>query len=358
MPRLATNGALRAAAIGLLAAVALTLGTPAAPAAAADPCCSAALNGVPAQITAGGAAQQFNATIRYQAADAQHPFRSLGAQFTLQGQSLSGSQIQLQRSRDGGWRTLRFSRRNGLLVATDTFDLSSHGGNPPTGGQINLTYQIRFGSRTASQNTSLRMTVVGSTGHGSQQLAGTGSYPMAVLGAAPTQTQTTPPPAATPSPTPASTPASTPSQVAAPTAPAAGAVNPSPGSDASSGGGTSGVAWIAYIVGGLLLLGGIGAIGTMLWRRGQNQAAPEWDPVLDGPPPAGYGPAPGTYVAPAPTTYGSPPYADPAPTAMYPTTGAGPDYPPTATYPAHPAVNPPTQPMRPYHDPTERMPRQ
>jgi hypothetical protein len=46
--------------------------------------------------------------------------------------------------------------------------------------------------------------------------------------------------------------------------------------------------WIAYIVGALLLLGGIGVIGYMLWRRGPQMIETEWDEEQPGGTPAGH----------------------------------------------------------------------
>ena len=34
--------------------------------------------------------------------------------------------------------------------------------------------------------------------------------------------------------------------------------------------------WLAYTIGALLLIGGVGVIGTLLWRRGPQPVETEW----------------------------------------------------------------------------------
>src|SRR6185369_648333 len=81
-----------------------------------------------------------------------------------------------------------------------------------------------------------------------------------------------------PSPTPSDTPTPSASPTeATPTDTSADVIGPTDttgGTAAPARGG--GIAWIAYTVGALLLLGGIATIGTILWRRGPQEVETEW----------------------------------------------------------------------------------
>ncbi len=332
MPRRAILRTILATMIGL------AIWVPASAATAADPCCQATVSGFPSQFTAGADPQFFNTTMSYSGSNG-IKVKSVTATFMFAGEDLSSGQVQMARMRDGRWRSISVGRHNGKLVGIDTFAIDGNGGS---NGSITSQYRIAFGSHVHSQAVQMLFTMSGRFDDGrhttTQQLAQAGPFTMTVAGAAGTVTPTptkaqapTPTPAATPTPTVVSQPSTAVGQSVA----AAGA--------AGSGGGSGG--WIAYMIGGLLLIGGIGAIGTLLWKRGNQHAAPEWEqPYEPVAAPGGYG-SPATYgggqAYPQQQTYGN--------HAGYtaPTT-AVPAHPPTESFP----------PVRPPIDPTRPMPRQ
>ena len=346
MPRRAMIRTILATMIGL------AIWLPATAASAADPCCQVSVSGLPSQFTAGAAAQSFGTSLSYSVNNGQR-VQSISAVFTFSGNNITGSQIQLARLRDGRWHSIGVGRHNGVLTATDNFSFSGHdqGGS----GSITSQYRLAFSSRVQSQGIQMRLTLAGrvNDGHHSneQQLAQTGPYALNVAGANAAPAPTKAPVVTTPTPTP--TPTVTPS-AAAPTV-AGAAPGDTLGSDAAGSGGGGSSIWIAYMIGGLLLIGGIGVIGTMLWKRGQAGQTGWEDPYAPEPVGGPYAPAP----------YGSPTYADPgyaAPTSYQaPATAYG--APTPTTYGPPPSAPPqhPTQPLgaaRPPLDPTQHMPRQ
>jgi hypothetical protein len=192
---------------------------------------------------------------------------------------------------------MNVGQRDGAVTATDG---RLRFGQPiQPNGSTNLQYQLSFASKAAPTQVQLGVTISGRAGgHGfgqSTELASAGAQ-FSLVGAAP---RPAPKPTPTPTPTPteaASTPASTPaSAVGINTGPGGPPITPA---DAASKSGTSSLVWLAYIIGALLLLGGIGAIGTLLWRRGPDTIETEWDD--DG---TALNPGGGTAAFPPPNTY-------------------------------------------------------
>ncbi len=94
--------------------------------------------------------------------------------------------------------------------------------------------------------------------------------------------------------------------------------------------------WLAYVIGGLLLLGGIAAIGMLLWRRGPDTIETEWDD--DG---TALNPGGGTTAFPPPNTYPT----QPLPAQAYPPQPYPPQsYPPEPFPPRSPLPPPPQDP--------------
>jgi hypothetical protein len=307
----------------------------------APDCCQASIQGLPSRFVVGAGPRQFSVVFHN---TSQQSFVSLQVTLTFAGNGLQANQINLQRrSQSGNWRDMNVSQRNGTISATDG---SIRIGQPlPPNGSATFQYQLSFDSSAQPSHVQLGVMVNGrASGRGFDmtELASTGAQFTVATNAPPPK----PTPKATPTPT--STQAS-----AAPSTPqsAAGGVDTGPGgppvtpADASNSSGGSPLIWIAYIIGALLLLGGIAAIGTLLWRRGPDHDEPDWEddgtafqpagngvyPVassyptqpLPAPPPASYGPPPAD-------PYGGPPPADPygPPTTTY--------APPTEPYGAPP----------------------
>jgi hypothetical protein len=369
MPRRAVN---RILLVVLLATVAWATGllAPATAAQADNPCCSITLSGVPGTFQAGAdpltmtAAMQVTPTL-----DPKSAFRSITARVDIVAGNLVGSQVKLAWRSSGGngdWHNIGVNRRDGVL--TGSFQPYQNAENL---GPARDDLRLSFGSKTAGQNIGIAIDLIGTPRHGNaQQLSRSGPFASMIQAALGTATPTpTPPPTVAPVvPTPTPTPKPAPTQApttAAPTtaAPAAAPTSDSPttaavapaGASGSGDAGGSSVGWIFYIIGGLLLLAGIGVIGTMLWKRTVAAGAPEWpdpdDPSLYGdyPPQAQAFPAqnPGGQYPPAP--YQPAPYQP----AQYPTT----QYPAGQAYPpSQPAYPPPPAGNVPLTDPTRTMP--
>jgi hypothetical protein len=338
MPRRAIARAVSAAMIGLGAVIpALVLSAPAATAApalaasrlaaplraapllAANDCCQASIGGLPGKFVIGAGPSQFAVSFTN---SGQQPISSLAVTFTFNGNGLDANRITMKRqAQNGSWQSMNVGRHNGSISATDNH---FRFGQPiPPNGSTNLQYQLSFDSKAAPAQVQLGVTVNGRlAGRGfgqSTELAATGAG-FGVVTAAPAPKPTSKP---TPKPTPtqaASTPAST--------APSAAAVDTGPGgppitpADAASNSGTSSWVWLAYILGALLLLGGIAAIGTLLWRRGPDTSDTDWDDD-------GTALHPGGGVATYPTTTMYP--TQPLPAQSYPAQPL-----PTQSYPAQP----------------------
>lgn len=266
-------------AVGVIAAPASAAPSPAlaAPLLAANDCCSASLSGLPARFPVGGAPDQFLLTFSNSASQS---IGSMQVTFTFSGANLSPNTITMKRMTTGGsWQSLNVSGRGNTVVATDSrFRL----GNPLLqGDSTTFQYELSFGSQATPTRVQLGATVSGRAGeHGfgaMSELATTGAQ---------FNVGTIAPPAPKPSVKP--TPKSTPTQAAGTSAPAntppsAPGIDTGPGGppitpgNAAGSSGTSSLAWVAYIIGALLLLGGIGAIGTLLWRRSSDRIDDDWD---------------------------------------------------------------------------------
>lgn len=312
--------------------VGLAIWVPASAASADDGCCSMTLSGLPATFQAGADPVVFSAAISVnEPADPQQAFRYLAAQFDLQaGNNLSGGQLHFAwrpQNSNGNWHSVGFSRHDGLLQAT-FYPYQ----NVPNAGQININLRLSFGDHVPATNLQVGMVLMGSARKSdAKELAHAGPFASAVLpeAATPPPTHTAAPPAAVvPSPTasPVETATATPEDTSTSDLGALPAVAPT-----SNDGSGSGV-WIFYIIGGLLLIAGIGVIGTLLWKRSGD--ATEWPDPND---PSLYGDQNQPYPGQA-----YPPASYPQPNAYPPATH------PTTAYPRH-GGRPPT-------DPTRQMP--
>jgi hypothetical protein len=198
--------------------------------------------------------------------------RYLTVSFTLQANGIVGDLVHMERDRaiggphTVGTHTQRDAGPSGVVTATDQVDLSML--SLPPGGGANIQYELSFNKKVPTGGLTISVRV--QPGRKDSGVASAGPYQSSILGGlaqtAPTQTAT---------PTPNSTPstADAPSATDATDAAAAPTVIGGSGSD---GGGSSGGMWLAYTIGALLLLGGVGVIGTMLWRRGQHNVETEW----------------------------------------------------------------------------------
>ncbi len=312
MPRTAIVRTILAATIGLGA---LLVATPAAIASPATPvsavaldngCCQVSVAGVPGQLSIAGPASGFTATF---VNNGQQSISTLQVVFTFTGNQLAGGQIDLERrTNNGSWQRLGFGKRNGQLTAIDS---RFRFGQPiGTGQNVVLAYRIAFTRNAHPGQILLGISVFGRIsgdgGHGgdNQQLATAPQQRINVVGGAATPTPT-PTHTATPTPTPTDTTIPTPTDttqvVPVPSAPTIA------GDTTDTGDGTSSFMWIAYTVGGLLLLAGIGVIGTMLWKRGPQIVETDWQEPGD----------PYDTDAQSGSTYGGTVYG--TPTQSYPT---------------------------------------
>jgi hypothetical protein len=299
----------------------------AAPLLAAGDCCQASVGGLPGKFVTGAGPSQFTVSFTNSSED---EINSLSVTFVFRGDALSPDQITMKRrTLNGSWQGIDVGRRNGAVTATDS---RFRFGQPiQPNGSTNLQYQLSFGSKATPTQVQLGITISGRAGgHGfgrSTELATTGAQ-FTVVGVAPPPA---PKPTPTPTPTPtaaASTPASTPaSAAAADTGPGGPPITPA---DAASKSGTSSLVWLAYIIGALLLLGGIAAIGTLLWRRGPDTIETDWDD--DG---TALHPGSGVAAFPPPNTYPT----QPLPAQAYPPQ----PYPPEP-FPPHAPLPPPQDP--------------
>lgn len=246
----------------------------AAPLLAAGDCCRASIGGLPGKFVVGADPSQFTVSFTN---TSQQQINSLTVVFVLHGNALNPNQITMKRrTQNGSWQGMNVGERDGAVTATDG---RLRFGQPiPPNGSTNLQYQLSFDPKANPTQVQLGVTIsgrLGGRGFGqSTELAATGAQ-FSVVGVAP-------PPA--PKPTVKPTPTPTPTEAASTpaSAPAAG-IDTGPGgppitpADAASKSGTSSLVWLAYIIGALLLLGGIAAIGTLLWRRGPDTIETDWD---------------------------------------------------------------------------------
>jgi hypothetical protein len=264
--------------IMLATLIALAVWVPTSAATAADPCCSISLSGVPATFRAGAGAQGFSSTMNVAASNIpQQGFRGVSAQFAVAGQNLVHGQFQLSwRRQNGGnnWHGASFSSRtqNGAFIAS----FSPYQGIK-VAGPLTIDLRLSFNSNVSPQQVTMQMSLIRS-GRSGGQLAASNQAQSSVVTNAPKPT-----PTPTPQPTPTVTATPTETQASADSSNiAALPVGPTPTDGVKTGG--SSIGWIFYIVGGLLLLVGIGVIGTMLWKRGQGAVPAGW-PDPNGPHP-------------------------------------------------------------------------
>jgi hypothetical protein len=314
-----------------LAAPQLAAAQLAVPLLAAVDCCQASIGGLPGKFDAGAGPSQFTVSFTN---SSQQQISSLSVVFVFQGNALSSGQITMERrTQNGSWQGIGVGQRNGAVTATDG---RIRFGQPiQPNGSTSLQYRLSFGSKAASTQVHLGVTISGRAGgHGfgqSTELATTGAQ-FSVVAAAP-------PPAPKPTPTPTPTPSVAASDAASTPQSAAG-IDTGPGgppitpADAAGKSGTSSLVWLAYVLGALLLLGGIAAIGTLLWRRAPDTIETEWDDDGTALQPGG-GPA----AFPPPNTYPTQPL--PAP-AYRPQPYPPRPYPPEP-FPSHSPLPPPPQ---------------
>jgi hypothetical protein len=274
---------------GIAAVVGATV---AAPSAAADGvCCQVGINGLPQQFHAGAGWQTFQVAVRNTSND---PISGISVTLAFKAAGIDRNQLHLQFQRTGGWRGVGTRMQDGMLVGTSSpsSDFFHHNDIQPN-QQVSFNYRLSFGSKVPSGPLQVWLSVAPS-GRGNKG-AQAGPYQSSLVGVgAPKPTATTPTPSATPSETITDTPSATDSQDAG-----------LGGSDTLGGpadDGGSGMTWLAYTIGALLLLAGVGVIGTMLWRRGPRPVETEWhepaNPQSGYAPPTAYQPA-----APQPTAY-------------------------------------------------------
>lgn len=295
---------------GLLIAMPATALTVASPAFAEGGCCQVSIDDLPAQFPGGGDPTPFTVHVVNQS---QESLRYLDVAFLLQADGLVGDLVHLQRRRmTGGPRNVgTFTQRGvhgGAVTAIDQIDFGVLA--LPPGGGLDITYQLSFSKKVPSTALTISMQV--QPRRGGRGVSSAGPYQTSIVAAGqPTQTQ----PASTPTPSPmVSDSVSTDG-----TAP----IDQSPLTDAGSSGGGGSLAWLAYTIGTLLLLGGAGVIGTLVWRRGPQHAETDGDePQRHGQPAYPHAPAQvAGYEVPrqagSPGVYGRP-SSHTAPTAQYP----------------------------------------
>jgi hypothetical protein len=371
MSRRAIARAVSATAIGLGAVIpALVLGAPAAIAApslatsslaapqlatrqlaapllAADDCCRASIGGLPSRFVIGADPRQFSMSFTN---NSQQPIGSLRIVFTMAGNGMgdvNGNEITMKRqTANGSWQGLNISHHDGALVASDN-RIRLNQPIPPN-GSTNLQYQLSFDTKVAPTQIQFGAMISGrSIGHGFGELT-----ELATTGAQFSIVTNAPPPAPKPTPKPTPTPtqaASTPAS----TAPSAAGVDTGPGgppitpANAANSSGTSSWVWLAYVIGALLLLGGIAAIGTLLWRRGPDTIETDWED--DG---TALHPGGGVAAYPAATYPTQALPGQPSPTQSYPAQSYPPPSYPAESWPAQSA--PPQSTLPPPQDPYGR----
>ncbi len=267
----------------------------AAPLLSAVDCCQASVGGLPGKFVAGAGPSQFTVSFTN---SSQQPISSLTVVFVFRGSALSSGQITMKRrAQNGSWQGINVGQRDGTVTATDG---RLRFGQPiQPNASTNLQYQLSFGSKAASTQVQMGVTISGRAGgHGfgqSTELATTGAQFSVAAAAPPPAPKPTPKPTPTPTEA-ASTPASNAQSAAGiDTGPGGPPITPA---DAASKSGTSSFVWLAYVIGALLLLGGIAAIGMLLWRRGPDTIETEWDD--DG---TALNPGGGATAFPPPNTY-------------------------------------------------------
>jgi hypothetical protein len=158
---------------------------------------------------------------------------------------------------------------SGVVTANDQIDFGLLA--LPSGGGVNVQYQLWFSKKMQPAGLTLWVQVQPRRSDGGVSSAGPYQSTI-VAGGLPAQIQPDPAPTTTPNATASDTPTATASGAGAPPA---GQLSPVGGSSSSGGG--DALMWLAYTIGALLFLAGIGVIGTLLWRRGPHGVATDWD---------------------------------------------------------------------------------
>jgi hypothetical protein len=286
-------------------ATVLTLASPAF--AEGDGCCQVSIDDLPAQFPGGGDPTPFTVHVINQSQEILH---YLDVSFLLLADGLVGDLVHLQRQRTTGGphdvgTFTQHGVHSGAVTATEQIDFGVLA--LPPGGALNITYQLSFSKKLPSTALTLSMQV--QPRQDRRGVSSAGPYQSSIVAAGqPTQTQ------------PASTPTVSDSPASADgTAP----IDESPLAGAGSSGGGGSLVWLAYTIGALLLLGGIGVIATLVWRRGpQDVETDRHEPQQYGQPAYPHAP---TQVAghevprqaARPGEYGTPGLHT-APTAQYP----------------------------------------
>ncbi|MFC5001599.1 hypothetical protein ACFPIJ_27655 [Dactylosporangium cerinum] len=270
-------------------------------------CCQVSIDDLPAQFPGGGDPTPFTVHLVNQS---QEVLRYVDVSFLIQAEGLVGDLVDLQRQRTpGGPRDVgTFTQRgahSGAVTATEQIDFGALALQP--GGELNITYQLSFSKKLPSAALTLSMQV--QPRRDRRGVTSAGPYRSSIV-AAGQQTPTQPASTPTVSDFPATTDGTAP-------------IDQSPLSGAGSPGGGGSMIWLAYTIGALLLLGGIGVIGTLVWRRGPQRVQTDQDePQQHGE--LAYPHAPTQVIghevsrqAGHPGVYGTP-SAHMAPTAQYP----------------------------------------
>jgi hypothetical protein len=244
----------------------LAVAAPAAPAFADDHgCCQVSVDRLPAQFVAGGDPQSFTLHVTNAAADT---LRVIDVSFTLVAGGLVGDLVDLERQiapsgpHDVGTFT-QHGVHDGAVTAGDEINLGALA--VPPGGGVDIQYELTFRKKVPSSALTLSVQVQpkhgGDGGGGDRAVSSAGPYQSQIVAAG----QAAPTPSDTPTATDTST--STAGPDATTTTPVASGIEP--------GGGGGSLVWLAYTLGGLLLVGGVGLIGTLLARRGSRRIPAE-----------------------------------------------------------------------------------
>ncbi len=282
---------------------------------AANPCCQVAIDSLPSQFHAGAAGENFHVVVKN---TSQNSIGGVTVTLAFKAAGLNRNQVHLQYQRNGGWRGVGTRNQNGTIVATSSpnSDFFRHNSISP-GQTVTFTYRLSFGTKAPTSSLAVWLSVAPS-GHPGQA-AQNGPYRSSIVGEGANSN-----PTPTPTPTPTDTP--TDSATATPTDPAttddsqdAGAIaGPTTIGGDGGGSGGGGMTWLAYTIGALLLLAGVGVIGTLLWRRGPQPVETEW--------------AENEYGQ---SAYPAAPAPDYPPTTAFSPPASAPVAPPAAAYPAH-----------------------
>jgi len=284
MPRRRSIRSRVATSLGLLIAVLAAVLTVASPAfAAGDRCCRVGIDDMPGQFYGGGNPGRFTLHV---VNETQDTLRYLNVSFVLRANGLVGDLVHLQRQRVlGGFHNVgTFTQRgvhDGVVTAHDQVDL----GTPalPSGGGVNIQYQLSFNKKMPGATLRLSVQVQPRRSDGGVSSAGPYQSTIVAFGQ-PTQTQPAP------TPTPSASASDTPI-AAVSTGLGAAPTDQSSLAGGNSSGGAGSLMWVAYTIGALLVLGGIAVIGTLRWQRGSNGGESDYgQPTQPTQPFGGYAP--------------------------------------------------------------------